>query len=145
MEDPVDFDEEKLQRKAEKALDSTIDYDFGTDMEQKIKEMKKRKEKVKQESESKIPFTWDPREIKYFTNNRKKMDNEELKQFLKKDSEIQEEIRETDWEAFSRREERFIVQNHLNMETEDIAEKINRDEKKVRMKMRTMGLQIDDF
>lgn len=142
----MDFDQEELQRKAEEAVSEQLETNLGTEIEERINQMEKRKQKIEKEAESKIPFTWDPREIHYLTENRKSMDNEELKEFLEKDSKVQEEIRDIDnWNRFSRREERFIVQNHLDMEPEEIANKLDRDERKVKLKMRTLGLKMDDF
>lgn len=146
MNDPMDFDREELREKAEEAIDQRLESSFDTDVEQRIEKMEKQREKIKSEAESKIPFTWDPVEIQYLTENRKKMDNEELKEFLKKDSDIQEEMRDIDdWKRFSRREERFIVKKYTNMEPEQIAEKLDRDERKVRLKMRSLGLKTDNF
>ncbi len=111
-------------------------------------EMKRKRgkmdEKAEKDSTDEIPMPWDPQEIEHLVNNRKKMDNEEMKEFLERDSELHEELKEVDeWKGFSRWEERFMVQNHLDMTPENISQELERDEKEVRLKMRMLGLQVD--
>lgn len=97
-------------------------------------------EKAERESTSKIPAPWDPQEVEHLARNRKKMDNEELEEFLRKDHELQEELAERDWEDFSRWEERFLIQNHHSMTPEEAATELDREGREVELKMRTMGL-----
>lgn len=110
-------------------------------------EMDKRNDmdkKAEQESTSEIPFAWDPREVQHLVRNRKKMDNEELKEFLEKDTDFHEELNEIDeWKGFTRWEERFMVQNFRNMETDEIADELGREEKEVSLKMRILGLKTE--
>ncbi|MFB6147826.1 MAG: hypothetical protein ABEJ66_02985, partial [Candidatus Nanohaloarchaea archaeon] len=101
-----------------------------------------RKEKKKgDEFDSSIPFSWDPREVKHLTENRKKMSNEDLKEFMERDSDFQEKLEEIDeWKGFSRWEERTMVQKHSVKSAEEIAEELDRDTKEVELKMHMMGL-----
>ncbi|MFB6209131.1 MAG: hypothetical protein ABEJ56_03250 [Candidatus Nanohaloarchaea archaeon] len=101
-------------------------------------------EKAEEQAKSEIPFNFDPREIQHLSNNRKKMSNREIKEFLEKDSEVQERLEELDeWRGFNRWEERFLIQNNLNKDPEQIAEDLGRDEEKVRLKMRMLGLDVE--
>jgi hypothetical protein len=101
-------------------------------------------DKAEEEGKSKIPAAFDPREIEHLANNRKKMDNQELKQFLEKESDLQKEMEDIDeWKGFSRWEERFMIQNNLNREPDEIAEELGREEKEVRLKMRMLGLDVE--
>jgi hypothetical protein len=101
-------------------------------------------DKAEEEGKSKIPAAFDPREIEHLANNRKKMDNQELKQFLEKESDLQKEMKDIDeWKGFSRWEERFMIQNNLNREPDEIAEELGREEKEVRLKMRMLGLDVE--
>jgi tRNA(Phe) wybutosine-synthesizing methylase Tyw3 len=105
---------------------------------------KKRKqldEKAEKDSTSKIPAPWDPQEIEHLVRNRKKMSNDELEEFLRKDHELQEELQAREWTDFSRWEERFLIQNHKNMTPEEVGEELDREERVVELKMRTMGLK----
>lgn len=107
-------------------------------------EVEKDIEKAEEQGKSKIPLSFDPREIKHLANNRKKMSNQEMKEFLEKDSELQEELRQIDeWKGFTRWEERFLIQNNLEMDPGGIAEQLDREEKEVRLKMRMLGLDVD--
>ena len=101
-------------------------------------------EKAEKEAKSKIPFTFDPREIKHLANNRKSMSNKEMKEFLEKDSKVQEELQKLDeWKGFSRWEERYLIQQNMKKSPEEIAEELDRDSKNIRLKMRMLGLNID--
>jgi len=101
-------------------------------------------EKAEEEGKSKIPAAFDPREIEHLTNNRKKMGNQELKEFLEKESDLQRELDDIDeWNGFSQWEKRFMIQNNLNREPDEIAEELGRNEKEVRLKMRMLGLDVE--
>lgn len=114
------------------------DLDVETDRDKDIID------KAEEEGKSKIPAAFDPREIEHLANNRKKMDNQELKQFLEKESDLQKEMKDIDdWKGFSRWEERFMIQNNLNREPDEIAEELGREEKEVRLKMRMLGLDVE--
>lgn len=131
MQESLETDEEKLEKE-------------GVDKPEMRKKQNKKDEKVEKDSTSKIPFSWDPREIKYLAENRPKMSNEELKKFFEKDTDLHEELEKSDdWKGFSRWEERFIVQNNNTMDEEEIAEQIGRDVREVNLKMRIMGLKVE--
>lgn len=100
-------------------------------------------EKAEKESTSKIPFTWDPQEIKHLAENRTKMSNEELRKFFKKDSEFHDKFDPEDWKGFSRWEERFILQNYTGMDAETMASQLDRTVKQVEAKIHMMGLYKD--
>lgn len=145
MKDQEEF-EDYLVDKAKELLNEEIET--PEDTETGKPEMPKKRndldEKAEKEATSKIPFSWDPREVEHLTNNRKKMSNDELEEFLKKNSDFQEELSKTDeWKGFSRWEERFMVQSHTQKDPEAIAEELEREERHVRLKMRMMGLKVD--
>lgn len=141
-------DEDFLLDRTKKLLKQELESsaDFETDMKP---EMKRKKndldEKAEQESTSKIPYTFDPQEIEFLTENRKSMSNEEMEEFLRKDSEVHEKLEEIDeWKSFSRWEERFLVQNAGTKSPEEIAEQMEREKENVELKMQMLGLKIDE-
>lgn len=143
-EDYEDYLVDKAKELLNEGLDSPEEVEKGKpEMRQKRNEMDR---KAEQESTSKIPFSWDPREIKQLEKNRKKMSNKELEKFLKKDSELHKDLEEFgEWNGFSRWEERFIVQNYQHKTPEEIANDMERKEKEIRLKMRMMGLMPEDM
>lgn len=103
-------------------------------------------DKAEKDGKSKIPATFDPRQLEHLSNNRKNMDNQELKEFLEKESDLQKELEEIDeWKGFSRWEERFLVQNQKTMDPEEMADQLGRDQKEVRLKMHMLGIKVDSF
>jgi len=142
--------EDYLVDKAKELMQESLETDEaeideeGVDRPEMKNKQNKRDEKVEKESTSKIPFSWDPREIKHLANNRPEMSNEELKKFFEGDTDLHEELEEADdWKGFSRWEERFIVQHHNSMDEEEIADQIGRDTREVNLKMRIMGLKVE--
>jgi len=136
--------EDYLVDKAKELLNEQV-----SNVEKKDLEMRKKRnsmdEKAEKDSTSKIPFSWDPREIEYLNENRKKMDNEDLEKFLKNETKFQEEIDNIDdWKGFSRWEERLIVQNP-SKSPEDLAEQLGRDVKHVKIKMHMLGIKVEDW
>ena len=98
--------------------------------------------KTRDKEDSKIPFSWDPREVEHLARNRKSMTNKDLEEFMESDSKIHEEMEDIDeWKGFSRWEERLLIQRHGQNTVEEIAEEIDRDVKEVKLKMRTMGFK----
>lgn len=133
--------EDYLVDKAKKILNEEIIE--TSEEERKPPEMPKKRNKwdEKADKESKIPFSWDPRELEHLTENRKRMSNEQLKKFFKKDSEFHEELEELgEWKGFSRWEERLMVQQHNVKSPEELAEELDRNVKEVELKMHMMGL-----
>ncbi|WEL19393.1 hypothetical protein [Candidatus Nanohalococcus occultus] len=97
--------------------------------------------RAEKESESKIPFAWDPREVEHLAKNRKSMTNKELENFMDKDSELHEKMEEIDeWTGFARWEERFLLQN-VDKEIEDLAEEMDRSKPEIEAKKIMMGIQ----
>lgn len=146
------MDEEEYQDylidKAKELLKEQMEADGEIEPEVEKPEMKKKRnemdEKVEKESTSKIPFSWDPREVKHLTENRDEMSNEEMKKFFEKRGKLHEKMEGIDdWKGFSRWEERFMVQN-LNTDPEEIADELGRDVKEVKIKMHIMGLKALD-
>lgn len=132
---------EELTEPSERDPQETPSAPESPEMKKKRNEMDEMAEK---QSTSKIPVAWDPREIEHLVENRKKMNNKELKDFLKKDSELQEDVEEVDdWKGFTRWEERFIIQNYQGMDAEELAEELGRDTREVKLKTRIMGLKLD--
>jgi hypothetical protein len=145
MMDQDDY-EDYLVNKARELLNEEIDTDLENEPEKPQMRDKRNSmdERAEKESTSKIPIVWDPHEVEHLANNRKKMSNKELKEFLQKDAEIQKEFEKLDeWTGFSRWEERFMIQQHQVKSAKAIAEELDRKEKEVELKMRTMGLQPD--
>lgn len=100
---------------------------------------------MKDKESSKIPFSWDPREIEHLARNRKSMTNKELEEFMESDSKIHEEMEEIDeWNGFSRWEERLLIQRHGTDTVQEIAEEIDRDVREVKLKMRVMGFKPEE-
>lgn len=148
-DDGVENFEENLTERTRELLNHQVETD-QEEIEAKKPEMRKKldnmDEKAEKRSTSKVPFTFDPQEIKYLAENRKKMSNEELKQFMEQDSEVSKKLRETDdWESFSRWEERFLIQNFNNQETNELAEQLNREPEHVKLKLRMLGINITDL
>ncbi|MFT4893114.1 MAG: hypothetical protein ACI8Z7_000912 [Candidatus Nanohaloarchaea archaeon] len=133
-----------LVDKAKELLDEQTSDVKEQDLEVETDEDKDIIDKAEEEGKSKIPATFDPREIEHLSRNRKNMSNQELKEFLEKESDLQKELNEIDeWKGFSRWEERFMIQNNLNREPDEIAEELGREEKEVRLKMRMLGLDVE--
>lgn len=139
--------EDYLVDKAKELLNENLESPGEVDDKPEMKHKRnKMDEKAEKDSTSKIPFSWDPREIQHLEKNRKKMSNKELKKFLQKDSELHEDLEKFgEWNGFSRWEERFIVQNYQNMTPEEISDQMERQEKEIRLKMRMMGLNPGDL
>jgi hypothetical protein len=75
-------------------------------------------------------------EAEFFSNNRHKMGNEEMKEFLKGETDFQQ----SDFERFSEAEEEVVMRNFPMQDAETIAEKLERPEEEVRKKIKMLGL-----
>ena len=134
-----------LNEKAKELLKDDMESDVEDIDGKEAPEMKDKRneldEKAEMESTSKIPYTFDPQEIKFLAENRKQMSNEDMEEFLRKDSEVHEKLKEVDdWESFSRWEERFLVQNFTNKSVGEIADQMDREEEQIELKMMMLGL-----
>ncbi|MFB6245189.1 MAG: hypothetical protein ABEJ03_02470 [Candidatus Nanohaloarchaea archaeon] len=127
--------EPELRERAKKMVESEVSEVEG------ISEDKKRlEERAERESESKIPFAWDPREIEHLAENASSMSNEELERFLQKGSELHDKMEDIeDWSKFSRWEERLIMQK-TDSTAEQVAEELNRAEEEIEAKRIMMGI-----
>lgn len=104
------------------------------------------KERIEKQEDSKIPFTWDPRETKHLVNNRKNMDNSELKEFFENETEFQKKLEDMDdWKGFSRWEERYLIQNQSAKDPEQLAEQLGRGTEEVKIKMHMLGIKVDNL
>lgn len=142
------MDQEEYQDYLVDKAKELLNAELSDKEERKKPEMKrkrnKRDEKVEKEAGSKIPFMWDPRETKHLVNNRKNMDNKDLKKFFEKETEFQEKLEDLDdWKGFSRWEERFLIQNQSVKSPEEMAEQLDRDLEHVKMKMYMLGIKVD--
>jgi len=142
------MDQEEYQDYLVDKAKELLNAELSDKEERKKPEMKrkrnKRDEKVEKEAGSKIPFMWDPRETKHLVNNRKNMDNKDLKKFFEKETEFQEKLEDLDdWKGFSRWEERFLIQNQSVKTPEEMAEQLDRDIEHVKMKMYMLGIKVD--
>ena len=142
------MDQEEYQDYLVDKAKELLNAELSDKEERKKPEMKrkrnKRDEKVEKEAGSKIPFMWDPRETKHLVNNRKNMDNKDLKKFFEKETEFQEKLEDLDdWKGFSRWEERFLIQNQSVKTPEEMAEQLDRDLEHVKMKMYMLGIKVD--
>jgi len=142
------MDQEEYQDYLVDKAKELLNAELSDKEERKKPEMKrkrnKRDEKVEKEAGSKIPFMWDPRETKHLVNNRKNMDNKNLKKFFEKETEFQEKLEDLDdWKGFSRWEERFLIQNQSVKTPEEMAEQLDRDLEHVKMKMYMLGIKVD--
>ncbi|MFB6181205.1 MAG: hypothetical protein ABEJ93_04990 [Candidatus Nanohalobium sp.] len=97
-------------------------------------------ERVEQQASRKSSGSWSQEEIEFLKNNRKEMDNDEMQEFMEKDSEFHE----VDWQPFSRSQERYIIQNYRRTGLEELAEQMDRDEDVLRLKMKMMGLNMQE-
>lgn len=140
-EEYQDYLVDKAKELLHEQMESDEEPNPGPEKPEMKRKRKQMDEKAEKDSTSKIPAPWDPQEIQHLVENRKKMDNEELEEFLRKDHELQEELQERDWTRFSRWEERFLIQNHKTMTPEEVATELDRDGREVELKMRTMGLK----
>lgn len=140
-------DEDFLLDRTKKLLKQELESKAEFEPKSKPEMSKKRNDfdkKAEQESTSKIPYTFDPREIEFLAENRKKMSNEQMEEFLRKDSEVHEKLKEIDeWNGFSRWEERFLVQNHTEKSPGEIAEQMDREEEEIELKMKMLGLKVE--
>lgn len=149
MKDEEEY-EDYLVDKAKELLKEDVESDADEIENERSKpEMNKKRnkldEKAEQESTSKIPYSFDPQEIEFLAENRKQMSNEEMEEFLRKDSEVHEKLKEVDeWNGFSRWEERFMVQNYTHKSPEEIAEEMDRNKEEVELKMKMLGLKVDE-
>ena len=142
------MDQEEYQDYFVDKAKELLNAELSDKEERKKPEMKrkrnKRDEKVEKEAGSKIPFMWDPRETKHLVNNRKNMDNKDLKKFFEKETEFQEKLEDLDdWKGFSRWEERFLIQNQSVKSPEEMAEQLDRALEHVKMKMYMLGIKVD--
>ncbi len=142
------MDQEEYQDYLVDKAKELLNAELSDKEERKKPEMKrkrnKRDEKVEKEAGSKIPFMWDPRETKHLVNNRKNMDNKDLKKFFENETEFQEKLEDLDdWKGFSRWEERFLIQNQSVKTPEEMAEQLDRDLEHVKMKMYMLGIKVD--
>lgn len=142
MKDQEEYDDYLVDKAKELLRESVSDA-----KEKKVEkpEMKQKRNKMDEMAEkrstSKIPFSWDPQEVKHLANNRKSMSNEELEEFFQRDSELHEKMDGLDeWKDFTRWEERFVIQNYQAMSVSEIADQLGRDEKIVDIKMRMLGV-----
>jgi len=133
--------EDYLVDKAKELLDqqTTDKPDVDTDEKSGLES------KVDEKEDSKIPFSWDPREVEHLARNRKKITNKDMKEIMENDSDFQENLEDIDdWKGFSRWEERLIIQRHDNQTIDEIASELDRDEKEVKVKMQMMGFKPDE-
>lgn len=142
-EEYEDYLVDKAKELLNEQMESKTDKESKSDTPDFGMERKDLDKKAGKESTSKIPFSWDPRELKHLTNNRTNMSNEEMREFLKKDSEFHDKFEEDDWKGFSRWEERFILQRHSTMNKEEIAEQLDRSTSEVEAKIHMMGLKYE--
>lgn len=100
---------------------------------------------VDEKEDSKIPFSWDPREVEHMARNRKSMTNKDLQEIMENDSEFQDNLEDIDdWNGFSRWEERLLIQRHGDLNVEELATELDRDQKEVKVKMQMMGFKPDE-
>ncbi len=144
------MDQEEYQDYLVDKAKELLNAELSDKEERKKPEMKrkrnKRDEKVEKEAGSKIPFMWDPRETKHLVNNRKNMDNKDLKNFFENETEFQKKLEDLDdWKGFSRWEERFLIQNQSVKTPEEMADQLDRDTEHVKMKMYMLGIKVDEL
>jgi hypothetical protein len=75
-------------------------------------------------------------EAEFFSNNRHKMSNEKMKEFLKGETDFQQD----DFERFSEAEEEVVMRNFPMQDAETLAEKLDRPEEDIRKKIEMLGL-----
>lgn len=136
--DDEEFDDYLVDKAKEILNEQTSDVGDIPERDEKKEKLEERAEK---ESESEIPFAWDPREIEHLAKNRKSMTNKELEEFMDKDSELHKKLEEVDeWKGFARWEERFLLQN-MNKDVEELADEMDRSKPELEAKKIMMGIQ----
>lgn len=134
-------DEEFDDYLVDKAKEILNDQTNDIEREEKDDKKERLEERAKKESESEIPFSWDPQEIEHLARNRRSMSNDELEDFMDKDSELHEKLEEVgEWKGFARWEERFLLQN-MDKEAEALADEMERSKPEIEAKKIMMGIQ----
>ena len=129
-----DFLKEKAESAAEK-LSTGVDVESDGKETVKIDKRNEFDEKLEKDIET-DEAVWSSEEVEYLANNRHKMSNEELKEFMNRNSEFHE----GEFERFSRSEKEYVMRHFPAKNVEDIAEQIDRTEEEVEKKIEMLGL-----
>lgn len=129
-----DFLKERAESAAEE-LTEGVDIENRGDKTVKIDKRNEFDEKLEKDIQTE-EGVWSKEEVEYLTNNRHKMSNDELKEFLNRNSDFQE----GEFERFSEGEEEIIMRNFPMQDVEALAEKIDRPEEQVEKKIKMLGL-----
>jgi hypothetical protein len=130
--------EEFLKERAEDAaekLSEGVEVESNGEETVKVDKRNSFDEKLEKDIET-DEGVWSREEVEYLVNNRHKMSNDELKDFLKRDTEFQEQS----FERFSQAEEETIMRNFPMQSVEELADKLDRPESHVRKKVKMLGL-----
>jgi hypothetical protein len=130
--------EDFLKDRAEKAVEQLSEgVDTENDGDKTVKVEKRNKFDEKLEKDLKTDeAVWSREEVEYLANNRHKMSNDEIKDFLNRNSDFQED----DFERFSEAEEELIMRNFPMQDVETLSEKLDRPENHVEKMVKMLGL-----
>lgn len=124
-----DFLKDRAEKAAE-SLTSGLDVESGGDGAAKVEDDR---EFEAPESDAEA---LNRDEVEFFFNNRHRMGNREMKEFLKGDTEFEKSI----FERFSEAEEEVVMRKFPMQDVETIAENLERPEEEVRKKIKMLGL-----
>jgi hypothetical protein len=130
--------EDFLKDRAEKAVEQLsegVDTENRGDNTFKVDKRNEFDEKLEQDLDT-DEAVWSREEVEYLANNRHKMSNDELKDFLNRNSDFQE----GGFERFSEAEEELIMRNFPMQDVETLSEKLDRPEDQVEKVVKMLGL-----
>ncbi|MFB6100771.1 MAG: hypothetical protein ABEK16_05880 [Candidatus Nanohalobium sp.] len=129
-----DFLKERAESAAEE-LTEGVEVENTGEKTVKIDKRNEFDEKLEKDIET-DEGVWSSEEVEYLVNNRHKMGNDELKEFLNRNSDFQH----GEFERFSEAEEEVIMRNFPMHDVEELSEKLDRPEKQVEKKIKMLGL-----
>lgn len=129
-----DFLKERAESAAEE-LTEGVDVENRGDKTVKIDKRNEFDKKLEKDIET-DESVWSKEEVEYLTNNRHRMSNDELKEFLNRNSDFQE----GGFERFSEAEEEVLMRNFPMQDVEELSEKLDRPEEQVEKKIKMLGL-----
>ncbi len=122
-------------KKAVEQLSEGVDTENRGDNTFKVDKRNEFDEKLEQDLDT-DEAVWSREEVEYLANNRHKMSNDELKDFINRKSDFQE----GGFERFSEAEEELIMRNFPMQDVETLSEKLDRPEDQVEKVVKMLGL-----
>lgn len=138
---PEDLDE--LRSLTAEVVDNELIESSGGDSFELKHKSNEYEEKIERQASSMTGASMTPQEMEYLASERKGMSNEELEKFLNRTHEDSRVLGE--WHSFSRSEEKFLIQNFQTSGPEEMAERLDRDVKEVKVKLKIIGLNPEEM